>query len=64
LYLALVERLAAVTGLRIDLVSAAALKPTTGERMRAEAVTLTAARVHQDVLNDSVRVRHSFARST
>ena len=39
-FLALEERLGAITGLRIDLVSAAALKPYIGERVRAEAVTL------------------------
>lgn len=39
-FLALEERLAALTGLRIDLVSAAALKPYIGERIRAEAVAL------------------------
>jgi predicted nucleotidyltransferase len=39
-FLALEKRLAMITGLRIDLVSAAALKPYIGERVRAEAVTL------------------------
>lgn len=39
-FLALEERLATITGLRIDLVSAAALKPYIGERIRAEAITL------------------------
>jgi predicted nucleotidyltransferase len=39
-FLALEERLAAITGLRVDLVSAAALKPYIGRRVRAEAVTL------------------------
>ena len=39
-FLALEERLAALTGLRIDLVSAAALKPYIGERIRTEAVVL------------------------
>ena len=39
-FLALEERLAAITGLRIDLVSAASLKPYIGERVRAEAVAL------------------------
>jgi predicted nucleotidyltransferase len=39
-FLALEERLATITGLRIDLVSVAALKPYIGERVRAEAVTL------------------------
>src|SRR5580658_11358993 len=39
-FLALEERLAAITGLRIDLVSTAALKPYIGARIRAEAVTL------------------------
>jgi predicted nucleotidyltransferase len=39
-FLALEERLAAITGLRIDLVSAAALKPYMGERIRAEAIAL------------------------
>ena len=37
-FLALEERLAGITGLRVDLVSAAALKPRIGERVRAEAV--------------------------
>ena len=39
-FLALEERLAAITGLRVDLVSVAALKPYIGERVRAEAVAL------------------------
>jgi predicted nucleotidyltransferase len=39
-FLALEDRLAAITGLRIDLVSAASLKPFIGERVRAEAVAL------------------------
>ena len=39
-FLALEERLAVITGLRIDLISSAALKPRIGERVRAEAVTL------------------------
>jgi predicted nucleotidyltransferase len=39
-FLALEERLATLTGLRVDLVSAAALKPHIGERVRAEAVAL------------------------
>jgi uncharacterized protein len=39
-FLALEDRLAAITGLRVDLVSAAALKPYIGERVRAEAVAL------------------------
>jgi len=39
-FLALEERLATITGLRIDLVSAAALKPYIGEHIRAEAVAL------------------------
>src|ERR1035437_3778155 len=39
-FLALDERLATITGLRVDLVSAAALKPYIGERVRAEAVAL------------------------
>ena len=39
-FLALEARLAAITGLRVDLVSAAALKPYIGERVRAEAVAL------------------------
>jgi hypothetical protein len=39
-FLALEERLAAITGLRVDLVSVAALKPYMGARVRAEAVTL------------------------
>jgi predicted nucleotidyltransferase len=37
-FLALEERLAAITGLRVDLVSAASLKPYIGERIRTEAV--------------------------
>jgi predicted nucleotidyltransferase len=39
-FLALEERIAAITGLRVDLVSAAALRPYIGERVRAEAVAL------------------------
>jgi len=39
-FLALEVRLATITGLRIDLVSAASLKPFIGERVRAEAVAL------------------------
>lgn len=39
-FLALEERLAAITGLRIDLVTAASLKPYIGERVRAEAIAL------------------------
>ena len=39
-FLALEARLAAITGLRIDLVSAAALKPYIGEHIRAEAIAL------------------------
>jgi uncharacterized protein len=39
-FLALEDRLAAITGLRVDLVSAAALKPYIGEHVRAEAVAL------------------------
>jgi predicted nucleotidyltransferase len=39
-FLALQERLAAITGLRVDLVSAAALKPYIGEGLRAEAVAV------------------------
>jgi uncharacterized protein len=39
-FLALEERLTSLTGLRVDLVSAAALKPYIGERIRAEAVAL------------------------
>ena len=39
-FLALEERLAAITGLRVDLVTAASLKPYMGERVRAEAVAL------------------------
>ncbi len=39
-FLALEAKLAAITGLRVDLVSAAALKPYIGARVRAEAVTL------------------------
>jgi predicted nucleotidyltransferase len=34
------QRLAAITGLKIDLVSAASLKPYAGEHIRAEAVDL------------------------
>jgi predicted nucleotidyltransferase len=39
-FLALEERLGAITGLRVDLVSAAALKPYIGRRVLAEAVAL------------------------
>ena len=39
-FLALEARLAAITGLHVDLVSAAALKPYIGGRIRAEAVPL------------------------
>ncbi len=39
-FLALEERLAEITGLRVDLVSAAALKPYIGAHVRAEAVPL------------------------
>jgi predicted nucleotidyltransferase len=39
-YLALEERLGEITGLPIDLVSAAALKPHIGAHVRAEAVAL------------------------
>jgi uncharacterized protein len=39
-FLALEDRLATITGLRVDLMSAAALKPYIGERVRAEAVAL------------------------
>jgi hypothetical protein len=39
-FLALEQRLALITGLRVDLVSSAALKPSIGERVRAEAITL------------------------
>jgi len=39
-FLALEARLSAITGLRVDLVSAAALKPYIGARIRAEAVPL------------------------
>ena len=39
-FLALEARLGAITGLPIDLVSAAALKPYMGERVRAEAIGL------------------------
>lgn len=39
-FLALEERLAAITGARSDLVSAGALKPHIGERVRAEAFLL------------------------
>ena len=38
--LALEARLGALTGLRVDLVSAAALKPHIGARVRAEALAL------------------------
>jgi len=39
-FLALEAHLSAITGLRVDLVSAAALKPHIGARIRAEAVPL------------------------
>ncbi len=39
-FLALEARLAEITGLTVDLVSAAALKPYIGERVQAEAVSL------------------------
>ncbi len=39
-FLALEERLAAIAGLRVDLVTTASLKPYMGERARAEAVAL------------------------
>ncbi len=39
-FLALEQKLSAITGLRVDLVSAASLKPYIGERVRAEAVPL------------------------
>ena len=39
-FLALEERLAGIIGLRVDLVTAASLKPYMGERVRAEAVAL------------------------
>jgi predicted nucleotidyltransferase len=39
-FLALEARLAAITGLRVDLVSGAALKPYIGGRVRAEALTV------------------------
>jgi predicted nucleotidyltransferase len=39
-FLALEDELAGLTGRRIDLVSAAALKPHIGRRVRAEAVTV------------------------
>jgi uncharacterized protein len=39
-FLALEERLAAITGLRVDLVSEASLKPHMGRHIRAEAITL------------------------
>jgi hypothetical protein len=39
-FLALEERLATITGMRIDLVSAAALRPYIGDGVRAEAVVL------------------------
>ncbi len=39
-FLALEERLAEISGLTVDLVSTAALKPHIGERVLAEAVTL------------------------
>jgi predicted nucleotidyltransferase len=39
-FLALEDRLLMITGLRVDLVSAAALKPYIGARVRADAVAL------------------------
>lgn len=39
-FLALERRLSLITGLRVDLVSSAALKPYIGERVRAEAVSV------------------------
>ena len=39
-FLTLEERLSELTGLRVDLVSAAALKPYIGQHVRAEAITL------------------------
>ena len=39
-FLALEARIASITGLRVDLVSSAVLKPRIGERVRAGAVTL------------------------
>ena len=39
-FLALEEKLAAITGLRVDLVSAASLKPYIGARVRTEAIVL------------------------
>ena len=39
-FLALEERLAAITGLPVDLVSEAALKPYMGKHIRAEAIPL------------------------
>jgi uncharacterized protein len=39
-FLALEERLASITGLRVDLVSGAALKPIIGAHIRTEAVVL------------------------
>jgi predicted nucleotidyltransferase len=39
-FLALEARLAAITGLRVDPVSTAALKPQIGERVRAETIAL------------------------
>jgi len=39
-FLALEERLAAITGLRVDLVSDASLKPYMGQHIRAEAIHL------------------------
>jgi uncharacterized protein len=39
-FLALEARLAAITGLPVDLVSAAALKPYIAEHVRAEAISL------------------------
>lgn len=39
-FLALEQKLSAITGLRVDLVSVAALKPYIGESVRVEAVTV------------------------
>ena len=39
-FLALEQELSAITGLRVDLVSSAALKPYIAERVRTEAVAL------------------------
>jgi predicted nucleotidyltransferase len=39
-FLALEDRLSAISGLKVDLVSTAALKPYMGARIRAEAITL------------------------